>query len=54
MPRRRSPDHKDTSTNEDRFARQDVRRYSGWSSAVAITAIVIIIGIVLVYLAMHA
>ena len=49
----RLPNHKDTSTSEDRFARNNVRKYSGWSSAVVITAIVIIVGIVFIYLAMH-
>jgi hypothetical protein len=35
---------------EERFARQDSERYSGWSSAFAIAAIVIVLGIVfLVY-----
>jgi len=48
------PIHKDTATNEDRFARRDVRRYSGWSSAAVITATVIIVGIVFFYLAMHS
>jgi len=35
------------STDEDRFGRQDQRRYSGWSSAVTIAVIVIILGIVI-------
>lgn len=46
--------HKDTSTGEDRFARYNVRRYSGWSSAVVIAAIVIIVGLAFAYLAMHS
>jgi hypothetical protein len=29
---------------EERFARQDSRRYSGWSSAVVIAVIVIVLG----------
>jgi hypothetical protein len=32
------------STSEDRFGRQDQRRYSGWSSLIAIVIIVIIVG----------
>ena len=35
------------STEEDRFGRQDQRRYSGWSSAFTIAAIVIVLGIVI-------
>jgi hypothetical protein len=50
----RLPNHKDTATSEDRFARNDVRRYSGRSSAVVLTAIVVIVGIVFIYLAMHS
>lgn len=46
-----SPDDEDTSTSEDRFARQDVNRYSQWSSAVAIIVIVIAIAAVFIYLA---
>jgi hypothetical protein len=42
------------STEEDRFARQDQRRYNGWSSAFTIAMIVIILGIVvLVYYLKH-
>jgi hypothetical protein len=42
------------NSSEDRFARQDSRRYSGWSSALAIAAIVIALGIVLiVYYVVH-
>jgi hypothetical protein len=47
------PNHKDNSTSEDRFARKDVSRYSGWSSAAAITITLIIVGIVF-YLAMYS
>jgi hypothetical protein len=49
----RLPNRKDNSTSEDSFARKDVGRYSGWSSAVAITITVIIVVIVF-YLAMHS
>jgi hypothetical protein len=42
------------NSSEDRFARQDSRRYSGWSSAFAVAAIVIVLGIVLlVYHMLH-
>jgi hypothetical protein len=35
---------------EKRFARQDSRRYSGWSNAIAIIAILIVLAVVfLVY-----
>jgi tetrahydromethanopterin S-methyltransferase subunit F len=34
------------STNEDRFARQDQRAYSGWSSAFTIGVIAIVLCIV--------
>jgi hypothetical protein len=44
---------KENSTSEDKFARKDVRRYSGWSSAAVITITVIIVGIVF-YLTMHS
>ena len=37
---------KEDSGSEDRFARQDNTSYSGWSSAVAIVIIIIIVGIV--------
>jgi hypothetical protein len=47
-----SPGDEDSSTSEDRFARQDFRRYSHWSSAVAIIAVVIVIAVVFVCLAM--
>ena len=33
------------STVEDRFARQDVRRYSAWSSAVVILGLVVVLGL---------
>jgi len=38
---------KDTSTNEDRFGRQDNTRYSGWSSSIAIAIIIVVIGVIL-------
>jgi hypothetical protein len=42
------------NSSEDRFARQDSRRYSGWSSALAIAAILIVLGIFLIiYHAVH-
>jgi hypothetical protein len=42
------------NSSEERFARQDSRRYSGWTSAFAIGAIVIMLGIVLiVYHVLH-
>ena len=47
------PNHKDHSTSEDRFARKDITRYSGWSSAAAITITVIIVGLVF-YLVLHS
>jgi len=38
------------STNEDRFAQQDQRPYSGWSSAFIIAVTVVVVSIVvLVY-----
>jgi hypothetical protein len=36
------------NSSEERFARQDSQRYSGWSSALTIAAIVIVLGIVLI------
>jgi hypothetical protein len=33
------------STVEDRFARQDVRRHSAWSSAVVIVGLVVVLGL---------
>jgi hypothetical protein len=53
MAGRQLLNRKDNSTSEDSFARKDVSRYSGRSSAVAITITVIIVGIVL-YLTMHS
>jgi uncharacterized membrane protein len=44
-------DEKDASSGEDRFARQDFNRYSHWSSAVAIIAILIAIAAVFIYFA---
>jgi hypothetical protein len=37
--------HENRSTVEDRFARQDVRRYSAWSSAVVIIGLVVVLGL---------
>lgn len=36
----------DRARNEDRFGRQDDRRYSIWSSAIAIALAVVAIGLV--------
>ena len=41
---------KDRSTTEDRFARQDVRRYSAWSSAVAIIGFAVVFGLLYFFL----
>jgi hypothetical protein len=35
----------DSSTIEDRFAEQDVRRYRAWSSAVVIVGVVVVLGL---------
>ena len=44
----RDPESRDPE--EERFARGDSQRYSGWSSAITIAVIVIVLGIVfLVY-----
>jgi|GEM_PF-4713761 hypothetical protein len=48
------PPNDNTTTSEDRFGRQDKGRYSGWSSALAIAIIVIVIGIVFSYVATHS
>ena len=46
--------NENNSTDEDRFGRQDRRAYSGWSTAVTIAAIVIVLFIVyLVYSLRH-
>jgi hypothetical protein len=47
----RSMPNENKSTNEDRFARQDQRSYSGgWSSTLTIAVIVVVVSIVvLVY-----
>jgi hypothetical protein len=37
------------STNEDRFARQDRQKYSGWSSLGTIIIIVVVVGIVVAF-----
>jgi hypothetical protein len=34
----------ENNSNEERFARQDQRKYSGWSSLIAIVIVVIIVG----------
>ena len=38
----------DTSSSEDRFAREDARSYSGWSSAVVIVGTIIVVILVAV------
>ncbi len=43
------PNDRNASTSEDRFGRQDNRKYSGWSSAITIAATVIILGIAFYY-----
>jgi hypothetical protein len=43
----------DTSTSEDRYGQQPVHRNSGWATAIAITATIVIVGAVFIYLAMH-
>ena len=40
----------DRSTIEDRFAEQDVRRYSAWSSAVVIVGLVVVLGLLYFFL----
>jgi hypothetical protein len=41
----------ENNSEEDRFARQDQREYSGWSSLITLAIIVMVIGIfVLMYL----
>ena len=35
----------DRSTIEDSFARQDVRRYSAWSSVLVIVGLVVVLGL---------
>jgi hypothetical protein len=49
----RSPDDKDASTSEDRFARQDFNKYGHRSSAVTFIAIIVTIAAVFIYLAMR-
>ncbi len=40
----------ENSTEEDRFGRQDQQRYSGWSNAITIIIILIVLAIaILVY-----
>ena len=43
------PGRKDTSRNEDRFARDDTRKYSGRSSVGAIVAVAVVVAIVYLY-----
>jgi amino acid transporter len=40
----------DTSTNEDRFGRQDREQYSRWSSLLAVVIAVIVVGLVYFFL----
>jgi hypothetical protein len=40
----------DRSTIEERFAEQDVRGYSAWSSAVVIVGLVVVLGLVYFFL----
>jgi hypothetical protein len=49
MTEPRLPNDRNASSSVDRFGRQDDRKYSGWSSAIAISAIVIILGIAFYY-----
>jgi hypothetical protein len=49
MTEPRLPNDRNASTSEDRFGRQDDRKYSGWSSAITIAATVIILGIAFYY-----
>jgi hypothetical protein len=41
--------NENNSTNEDRFARQDQQRYSGWSSLISLAIIAVLIGIVVFF-----
>ena len=45
LPKENSNEEK---SNEERFARQDSRRYSGWTSAIIIPVIVIVLVILIV------
>ncbi len=48
------PDDEDTSSSEDRFARQDFQKHSRLSSAVAVIVVIVItIAAVFTYLAMR-
>ena len=40
----------DRSTIEDRFAEQNVRRYSAWSSAIVIAGLVVVLGLLYFFL----
>jgi hypothetical protein len=40
----------DRSTIEDRFAEQDVRRYSAWSSAVVIAGLAVVLALLFFFL----
>jgi hypothetical protein len=37
--------NENNSSDEDRFARQDQRPYSGWASIVVIAIVVIVVGV---------
>jgi len=39
----------DDSTNEDRFGRQDAKKFSPWSSAVVVAVVAVIVGLVYFY-----
>jgi hypothetical protein len=40
----------DSSTIEDRFAEQDVRRYSTWSSVVVIVGVMVVLSLLYFFL----
>ena len=46
MTEPRLPNDRNASSSEDRFGRQDDRKYSGWSSAFVIVAILVVLAIV--------
>jgi hypothetical protein len=41
--------NENNSSDEDRFARQDQRPYSGWASIVVIAIVVIVVGVFFTY-----
>jgi hypothetical protein len=43
------PSREAASTDEDRFARGDTRRYSGRSSVVAIVTVIVVLAVVYLY-----